>query len=128
MPSESVYEHVAPQASVTRPEKLAEVRRVMREKGAVYRALDKSGIAIVNADDAYVRRAARLARVRKVETFGQVVGVDELKDVKVKEIETVTALANEKKGTPGEERGDGVRAAESKNKGGEDGSHEAAVH
>jgi Xaa-Pro aminopeptidase len=34
LPSESVYEHVAPQASVTRPEKLAEVRRLMREKGA----------------------------------------------------------------------------------------------
>jgi Xaa-Pro aminopeptidase len=34
LPSENVYEHVAPQASVTRPEKLAEVRRVMREKGA----------------------------------------------------------------------------------------------
>jgi Xaa-Pro aminopeptidase len=34
LPSESVYEHVAPQASVTRPEKLAEVRRAMREKGA----------------------------------------------------------------------------------------------
>jgi Xaa-Pro aminopeptidase len=34
LPSEKVYEHVAPQASVTRPEKLAEVRRVMREKGA----------------------------------------------------------------------------------------------
>jgi UDP-N-acetylmuramoyl-tripeptide--D-alanyl-D-alanine ligase len=44
---------------------------VMHEKGAVYRALDKFGIAIVNADDAYVRRAARLARVRKVETFGR---------------------------------------------------------
>jgi Xaa-Pro aminopeptidase len=34
LPSESVYEHVAPQASVARPEKLAEVRRVMQEKGA----------------------------------------------------------------------------------------------
>jgi Xaa-Pro aminopeptidase len=34
LPSENVYEHVAPQASVSRPEKLAEVRRVMREKGA----------------------------------------------------------------------------------------------
>lgn len=44
---------------------------VMREKGAVYRALDKYGIAIVNADDAFVRRAARAARVRKVETFGR---------------------------------------------------------
>lgn len=47
---------------------------VMREKGAVYRALDKSGIAIVNADDAMVRRAARAARVRKVETFGRGAG------------------------------------------------------
>ena len=44
---------------------------VMREKGAVYRALDKGGVAIVNADDAMVRRAARLARVRKGETFGR---------------------------------------------------------
>ncbi|MBX3233111.1 MAG: hypothetical protein KIT84_13155 [Labilithrix sp.] len=44
---------------------------VMREKGAVYRALDKYGVAIVNADDAFVRRAARSARVRKVETFGR---------------------------------------------------------
>lgn len=44
---------------------------VMREKGAVYRALDKHGVAIVNADDAFVRRAARAARVRKVETFGR---------------------------------------------------------
>ncbi|KNE75519.1 Xaa-Pro aminopeptidase [Candidatus Burkholderia crenata] len=34
LPSESVYEHVAPQASVARSEKLAEVQRVMREKGA----------------------------------------------------------------------------------------------
>jgi UDP-N-acetylmuramoyl-tripeptide--D-alanyl-D-alanine ligase len=47
---------------------------VMREKGAVYRALDKSGIAIVNADDAMVRRAARDAHVRKVETFGRGAG------------------------------------------------------
>ncbi len=44
---------------------------VMTEKGAVYRALGPDGIAIVNADDEYVRRAARLARVRKVETFGR---------------------------------------------------------
>lgn len=47
---------------------------VMHEKGAVYRALDRSGVAIVNADDAMVRRAARLARVRKVETFGRGAG------------------------------------------------------
>lgn len=47
---------------------------VMREKGAVYRALDKHGVAIVNADDAFVRRAARAARVRKVETFGRGAG------------------------------------------------------
>ncbi|MDF2697012.1 MAG: UDP-N-acetylmuramoylalanyl-D-glutamyl-2,6-diaminopimelate--D-alanyl-D-alanine ligase, partial [Labilithrix sp.] len=44
---------------------------VMKEKGAVYRALGPDGIAVVNADDDYVRRAARLARVRRVETFGR---------------------------------------------------------
>lgn len=44
---------------------------VMREKGAVYRALGPDGIAVVNADDEFVRRAARLARIRRVETFGR---------------------------------------------------------
>ena len=34
LPSDSVYEHAAPQSSVTRTDKLADVRRVMREKGA----------------------------------------------------------------------------------------------
>ncbi|WP_438394500.1 aminopeptidase P family protein [Caballeronia sp. DA-9] len=34
LPSDSVYEHVAPQSSVARMDKLADVRRVMREKGA----------------------------------------------------------------------------------------------
>jgi Xaa-Pro aminopeptidase len=34
LPSDSVYEHAAPQASVTRADKLDDVRRVMREKGA----------------------------------------------------------------------------------------------
>ncbi|HVJ88405.1 MAG TPA: UDP-N-acetylmuramoyl-tripeptide--D-alanyl-D-alanine ligase [Labilithrix sp.] len=44
---------------------------VMHEKGAVYRALGPDGIAIVNFDDACVRRAAREARVRQVATFGR---------------------------------------------------------
>jgi UDP-N-acetylmuramyl pentapeptide synthase len=44
---------------------------VMQEKGAVYRALGSDGIAIVNADDPWVCRAARDARVRRVETFGR---------------------------------------------------------
>ncbi len=44
---------------------------VMQEKGAVYRALGHDGIAIINADDDYVCRAARRARVRKFETFGR---------------------------------------------------------
>ncbi|MDR5751760.1 MULTISPECIES: aminopeptidase P family protein [unclassified Caballeronia] len=34
LPDGGVYEHVAPHASVARPEKLADVRRAMREKGA----------------------------------------------------------------------------------------------
>jgi UDP-N-acetylmuramoyl-tripeptide--D-alanyl-D-alanine ligase len=44
---------------------------VMQEKGAVYRALGPDGIAVVNADDSFVRRAARTAGVRHVETFGR---------------------------------------------------------
>lgn len=41
---------------------------VMHEKAAVYRALGREGTAIVNADDEYVRRAAK--GHRKVVTFG----------------------------------------------------------
>ena len=44
---------------------------VMREKGAVYRALAADGVAIVNADDEYVERAASLAKVRRIVTFGR---------------------------------------------------------
>lgn len=47
---------------------------VMREKGAVYRALGPEGVAIVNADDEYVRRAAKGTRARKIHTFGR--GID----------------------------------------------------
>ena len=43
---------------------------VMREKGAVYRALDESGIAIVNADDERVMRAAASTAAKTVLTFG----------------------------------------------------------
>lgn len=43
---------------------------VMREKGAVYRALSPEGVAVVNADDAYATRAAEGTRARRVVTFG----------------------------------------------------------
>ncbi|HEY8078208.1 MAG TPA: UDP-N-acetylmuramoyl-tripeptide--D-alanyl-D-alanine ligase [Labilithrix sp.] len=43
---------------------------VMREKGAVYRALDESGVAVVNADDDFATRAASSTRGRVV-TFGR---------------------------------------------------------
>ena len=43
---------------------------VMHEKGAVYRALGPEGIAVVNADDPYVVRAASATRARRIETFG----------------------------------------------------------
>jgi UDP-N-acetylmuramoyl-tripeptide--D-alanyl-D-alanine ligase len=43
---------------------------VMREKGAIYRALSSDGIAIVNEDDAFVVRAAESARGERV-TFGR---------------------------------------------------------
>jgi UDP-N-acetylmuramoyl-tripeptide--D-alanyl-D-alanine ligase len=44
---------------------------VMREKGAVYRALSAGGVAIVNVDDPYVRRAAEDAHVPTMRTFGR---------------------------------------------------------
>lgn len=44
---------------------------VMHEKGAVYRALGPAGIAIVNADDDYVGRAAKLSGVQQIKTFGR---------------------------------------------------------
>jgi UDP-N-acetylmuramoyl-tripeptide--D-alanyl-D-alanine ligase len=43
---------------------------VMHEKGAVYRALDESGIAIVNADDARVLRAVQRTRAKSSLSFG----------------------------------------------------------
>ena len=43
---------------------------VMHEKGAVYRALEESGIAIVNADDERVVRAAASTAAKTVLTFG----------------------------------------------------------
>ncbi len=47
---------------------------VMREKGGVYRALGEGGIAIVNADDDFVVRAAGVASSRV--TFGRSEGAD----------------------------------------------------
>jgi len=43
---------------------------VMHEKGAVYRALDGSGVAIVNADDDRATRASSGTRAKNVVTFG----------------------------------------------------------
>ncbi|MDB4937409.1 MAG: UDP-N-acetylmuramoylalanyl-D-glutamyl-2,6-diaminopimelate--D-alanyl-D-alanine ligase [Labilithrix sp.] len=43
---------------------------VMHEKGAVYRALHDSGVAIVNADDERASRAAAGTRAKTVVTFG----------------------------------------------------------
>jgi UDP-N-acetylmuramoyl-tripeptide--D-alanyl-D-alanine ligase len=43
---------------------------VMHEKAAVYRALDDSGVAIVNADDERVVRASAGTRAKTVVTFG----------------------------------------------------------
>lgn len=48
---------------------------VMREKGAIYRAMDESGIAIVNADDDFATRAAEGIRAKKI-TFGTNDGAD----------------------------------------------------
>ena len=42
----------------------------MHEKGAVYRALDGSGVAVVNADDDRATRASQGTRAKFVVTFG----------------------------------------------------------
>lgn len=44
---------------------------VMREKGAVFRALRPEGTAIANADDDFVMRAVATTRARRTETFGR---------------------------------------------------------
>ena len=49
---------------------------VMQEKGAVYRALDERGVAIVNADDALAIRAAHGTRAGLVVTFGTAASAD----------------------------------------------------
>lgn len=49
---------------------------IMQEKGAVYRALEPSGVAIVNADDPLVKRAANGTRAGRVITFGQSADAD----------------------------------------------------
>lgn len=47
---------------------------VMREKGAVYRALDASGVAVVNADDERATRASQGTRAGTRVTFGMAEG------------------------------------------------------
>ncbi len=49
---------------------------VMREKGAVYRALDENGVAIVNADDLRATRSATGMRTKHILTFGKAVYAD----------------------------------------------------
>ena len=49
---------------------------VMHEKGAVYRALDETGVAIVNADDPLAMKAAESTRAGLVLTFGTAASAD----------------------------------------------------
>jgi len=48
---------------------------VMREKGAIYRAMNETGVAIVNADDDFAMRAAEGIKAKKI-TFGRANGAD----------------------------------------------------
>ena len=48
---------------------------------------------------------------REVEALGHTVGVKKLEDVEVEEIEAVAALADQEKGAPREEGGDGMWTA-----------------
>jgi len=64
----------------------------------------------------------------EVEALRHVVGVEKLEDVEVEEIKAVAALADQEKGTPGEQGGDGVGTAEAEDESSEDRRHEATVH
>jgi hypothetical protein len=65
---------------------------------------------------------------RQVKALWHMVEVKELEDVEVKEVEAVTALADEEERAPGEECGDRMGAAEAKDERGEDWGHKTAVH
>jgi hypothetical protein len=64
----------------------------------------------------------------KMKSLGHMVGVEELEDVEVEEVEAVATFTDKKKRAPGEERGDGMGTAEAKDESSEDGGHEAAVY
>jgi hypothetical protein len=63
-----------------------------------------------------------------MEALGNAIEVEELKHIEVEQVKAVAAFADEKKRPPGEDCRDGVRATQAEHEGGEDGSHQAAVH
>ena len=48
----------------------------------------------------------------EVKPIEDTIGMKELEDVEVEEVEAIGALPNQEEGAPGEERGDGMGAAE----------------
>jgi hypothetical protein len=62
-----------------------------------------------------------------VKAIEDTIGVEELEDIEMEEIEAVGALANEEEGAPGEERGDWMGATQTEDEGGEEGGYEATV-
>lgn len=57
----------------------------------------------------------------EVEPVGNMISVQQLEDIEMEKVETVTTLANKQKGAPGKERRYKVWAAEAENKSREDG-------
>jgi hypothetical protein len=64
----------------------------------------------------------------EVKTLWHMVGVEELEDIEVEEVEAVTALADQKKRAPGEDRRDGMGAAEAKDERSKYRRQETAMH
>ena len=96
------------------------------QNGSAHRNLDEMKDGQSEQDEDDVRKPG--VKSGEVKALGHLVGVEELKDVEVEEVEAVAALTNKEQGAPGKQRGDGMRTAEAKNQGGEEWSKEAAVH
>src|ERR1700735_1296209 len=64
----------------------------------------------------------------EVKPMQDTVGVQQLEDVEVEQVEAVAALTNQEEGTPGEESRDRMGSTQTQDKGGEQGGHEAAMN
>jgi hypothetical protein len=93
-------------------ERAAGLARVAVEDGLTGRSFDEMKDSQCEQDQDCVGEPG--VQGGKVKALGHMVGVEELEDIEMEEVEAVTALADQEEGAPGEERGDVMRTAEAK--------------